>query len=110
MFEEIKEKVTSVVEGIDVEQIKESAGAVVEKIVTEVKYLDVGGLVSKGKNFVDNIDINGVKNKIMESRAVDNGKLDGVKSLLRSGQDFITNYPKYYIEGLVGTIQDKLGK
>lgn len=110
MFEDIKDKITSAVEGIDVDQIKETAGAVVEKIVTEAKYLDVGGLVSKGKNFADNIDVDGIKNKIMEKRPIDNGKLDGVKSLLRSGEDFITNYPKYYIEGLIGTIQDKLGK
>ena len=92
------------------EDIKESAAAVAEKLATEVKYLDVGGLVSKGKNLVEKIDLDTLKKKVMDFRPVDNGSLDGVKSLLRSGKDFISNYPKYYIEGLVGTIQDKFGK
>lgn len=99
-MDSVKEKVQTAIQSIDLEPVKELK----DKAVTAVKYLDVGNLVSEGKNLVEKIDKDYIKTKVNDFR--DNAKYDGVKSLGRSAADFLGNYPRYYIEGLVGTVQD----
>lgn len=49
-----------------------------------------------------------VKDKVISFQ--DNAKNDELRSMLRSVKDFLGNYPRYYIEGLVGTISDMIKK
>jgi len=103
---EIKDKAVDAVKSIDTEEIKAKA----KDTVDYVKALDVGNMVSEGKNLAAKIDLDSVKSKIVNARPIDNGAADGLMSLLRTGKDFLLNYPRYYIEGVVGAIQDRFGK
>ena len=104
MLENIKDKALELAGKIDTDAIKEDIQAKTEEAAEFVKGLDVGNLVSEGKNLAAKIDKDAVKTKLNDFR--DNAKYDGAKSMLRSVGDFLGNYPRYYVEGLVGTIQD----
>ena len=108
MLENIKEKALEIVGNIDTEEIKGDLKYKAENAAEFVKGLDVGNLVSEGRQLAEKIDKDFIKNKINDFR--DNAKYDGTRSMLRSVGDFLGNYPRYYIEGLAGTIQDLFEK
>ena len=112
MINDIIEKAKAAVEGFDAEKAKAYAAVAAEKLKTAaagakeyVSTLDVGEAVVRGHDILDAIKPEKVTNIILDLK--NNPKYDGARSMLRSGKDFITNYPRYYIEGLIGSFKNR---
>ena len=90
------------------EKVADTLNNIKSETKTAIEYLDVGEFVGKAVRFKEKLSQDSIKDKIYDFR--DNAKYDGIKSAGRTVKDFVSNYPVYFLQGVVGSIKDKFEK